>query len=303
MRALFRLACVAALLVGDPGVVHADEAASADLDAARDLFFEGQSLANEGRWSEACERFEKSLAIKRSAITLYSLGVAQLESDRFVEAMESLQAFLADPATDATLPFREPAEKAVAELEARVARLTIRIVPADAPDLVITLDDQPMPSAALGGPWLANPGRHRLTVTARGYQPNEQRFAVADGASREIQIDLVPTPEALPPPPRPAAPPAAFPAAPIVFIAVGGATLLVATGLGVAALEEASAAPSQDGAEAESARTKGLAADVLFGIGGVVTAVGLVFLAVELTSDASPNGPARFGPEGLTVRF
>lgn len=305
MRAFFCSACFALLVAAAPQTGFADEdPAATDLDAARELFFEGQSFAGEGRWAEARDRFQRSLAIKRSAITLYSLGVAELESGLLVEAIASLQAFLAEPTTDATEPYRQPAEAALAELEARVPRLTIRVRPADAPGLQVKVDGEEIPGSALLGGWIANPGRHRVEVTAEGYQPSEQRLALAEGSVREIVVDLLPSPEA--PATAPIEEPgAATPVMPIVFIVVGGATLGVATGLGVAALSEARDAPSQDGAQADGARTKGLAADVLFGVGGVVTAIGLVYLAVELTSDvdARARGPVQFGPEGLRVTF
>src|SRR5690606_8014483 len=96
---------------------------------------------------------------------------------------------------------------------------------------------------------------------------------------------------------------AGIPALPIAFMIGGGATLLVATGLGAAALSEAQGAPTIDGTEADGARAKGLAADVLFGIGGGATAIGLVLLAIELSSDDDGQSALRPAPGGMSIAF
>src|SRR5271155_4606482 len=59
---------------------HAD--AAADLGRARDLFLEGSKLSETGDWEGARDRFERSLKLKRAALTLYNLGIAQQEKGR-----------------------------------------------------------------------------------------------------------------------------------------------------------------------------------------------------------------------------
>src|SRR6185437_3696897 len=73
-----------------------------DVDAARQAFLEARALGSQGRWAEAAERYGASLRLHRSALTLYSLGLAQKESGKLVEARESFTAFLAEPSTEKT---------------------------------------------------------------------------------------------------------------------------------------------------------------------------------------------------------
>src|SRR3954471_21248715 len=73
-----------------------------DVNRARDLFVEGAKLSEAGKWEAARERFEQSLKLKRSALTLYNLGIAQQETGHVVDAVESYRGFLAMPEEPAT---------------------------------------------------------------------------------------------------------------------------------------------------------------------------------------------------------
>src|SRR5689334_6994430 len=107
---------LAAVLHG--GVAGAQSAA--DVAAARDLFMEGSRLADKDLWADARDRFERSLALKRTALTLYSLGVAQRNTGKLVEALESFRAFLAEASTPATKPYEAPARSALDALSTRI---------------------------------------------------------------------------------------------------------------------------------------------------------------------------------------
>jgi hypothetical protein len=278
---------------------RADES-PADVATARELFFEANRLGAEGRWEEARIRFARSLALKRSAVTIYSLGVAQLHTGQLVEALESFRAFLREPQSEASDPYRAPATQSMAELEKRVARVTISVRPANAPALRARIDGHAVPSAALGGPRLINPGEHVVTLEARGYRTAERRFEVAEGASERVEVTLAAKPQPatseLAPPEPSATTTTPVPVAGIVLLAVGAAAIGVGIGVGVAGANQADAAPTRDGSEAAQARRMGIAADVLFGVGGATVGVGLVFLFIDLFSEPAENTAAlRFG--------
>jgi len=52
-----------ALAVGVLGAAGARAQSAADVTAARDLFIEGSRLAEKGKWTEARDRYERSLAL------------------------------------------------------------------------------------------------------------------------------------------------------------------------------------------------------------------------------------------------
>ena len=284
------LALAAALgLTGAPGAARAQS--SADVAAARDLFKEGSRLVQEGKWDEARDRYERSLALKRAAITLYSLGVAEEHTGRFVDALESYRAFLAEPPTPATEPWIAPAKESVASLEKKVARIEIAITPATAPGLVVRVDGQVVPSLALDRPRLVNPGAHEVTATAKGFKPSRSVAMLAEGGRATVALTLEAAPEEhgaapttpLPQGPKPAHDQAAVVAAPdrtLPFALIGGGAPALAAGVivGMIGVGEASDAPTSDGPEADGARTKMLVGDILGGAGIAAGGVGAVLL-------------------------
>lgn len=184
----------------------------ADVAVARELFRDGSRHAQRGAWDEARERFERSLALRRAALTLYSLGVAQKNLGLLVEATESFYAFLAEPSVPATKPYEAPARAALAELEKRLAHVTLRVSPLDAGGLAVRIDNDEVPHASLGVTRPINPGDHFLAVSARGHRPVSQPFHVGEGEAHEIALmlepfALPPRGETLAPPPGPSLPP------------------------------------------------------------------------------------------------
>jgi hypothetical protein len=184
----------------------------ADVAVARELFREGSRHAQRGAWEEARERFERSLALRRAALTLYSLGVAQKNLGLLVEATESFYAFLSEPSVPSTKPYEGPARVAIAELEKRLAHVTLRISPPDAGGLRVRIDNDDVPHESLGVPRPINPGDHFLAVSALGHRPASQPFHVGEGEGRELLLSLEPF--ALSPRGETLAPPAPRPAAP-----------------------------------------------------------------------------------------
>jgi hypothetical protein len=173
-----------------PGFAHAES--PADVAVARELFREGSRHAQRGAWDEARERFERSLALRRAPLTLYSLGVAQKNLGLLVEATESFNAFLAEPSVPSTRPYEGPARAAITELDKRLAHVTLHVTPTEAEGLRVRIDSEDVPRESLGVPRPLNPGEHFLAVSARGYRPASQSFRLAEGGSRELVLALEP---------------------------------------------------------------------------------------------------------------
>jgi hypothetical protein len=188
------------------------------LEAARALFVEASRFAEQGRWTEARVSFKASLRLRRSAMTLYSLGVVDRELGLSTEALENFRAFLGEPSSAATRRYEEPARQAIAEIEQRADE---RVAPAPAP------------------------------------------------AARAVK----PAPSLL---------------LPLSLIGVGAAIFAAGAITGLAGVAQAGSAPSSTGAEASSARAKGLAGDVLGGIGLGAASAGVVVLIVQKSSPAAP---------------
>lgn len=274
------------------GIAHAQS--PADVALARDLFREGAKLAQDGRWAEARERYMRSLALKRAPLTLYSLGVANREIGRFVDALESFRAFLveADLQNAANKPYEQPARDAIAALEKRVGRLDIRIAPASPPALSVRVDGAEVPQAALGLPRIVDPGEHTIVVRAQGYREATTKAKVGEGEQAAVTITLVRIgPKG--PGPGPVKPPGGgippiVPERPVVpiFLLAGGAVAF-ASGLtvGLIGVQKASDAPAQDGPEAAQARRLALAGDIVGSVGILAAGAGIAMLLLGKPED------------------
>lgn len=254
----------------------------ADIATARELFREGLELSKEEKWEEARVKLGQSLALKQAALTFYTLAVADKNTSHLVAALEHFRGFLAQPVTDKTEGFVEPARQAVAELEKRVAGATITVKPQGSPNLSVRLDGEDLPLSALGRRRLLDPGEHVVTAKADGFAPRTQRLVVAEGENREVVLALQRGPQDGVP--EPGAEPE-FPLVPVILIGSGAVVAGVGLALGIVGVGEAKDAPTQDGKEADAALKKTIAGDVLMGVGGATAGVGLVLLILHFVSE------------------
>ena len=236
--------------------------------------------------------YARSLQLKPAPLTRYSLGVAQRETGRLADALQSFRAFVSEPPTPATAPYREPAESAIAVLVARVAHVTIVIEPAAVDGLTITIDGGPAPAAS-ERPREMDPGSHEVVARALGFRATRVSFMATAGTAVRVALLLVPQPGSTPAivvEPQPPAPvatvdaPASGPLSrvlPIVLMSVGGGLFIGGMTLGIVGLRQADGALTRDGPEASAARAKGIVGDVIAGTGVATVGVGLVVLLVS----------------------
>jgi hypothetical protein len=274
-----------ALFAGAPAPARAQS--PADTAAARELFVEGSTLAEQGRWDEARERFERSLRLKRASLTLYSLGVAERQTGRLVEARESFLAFLSEAPTPATKPFERPAREALEELNKRIARIRVKVIPPGVPGLTIDVDGVPLHPAMFDQPRPINPGAHSVTIAAPGYRPNTMRQNAEEG--EEVIATLSIEPDLEPGRPSPVlVQPRLGSVVPIVLIGSGLATFAAGLATGLSGVIDSSGAPTSNGQEASNARSKALVGDIIGGTGLAVAGIGAVILIVQASGGPKP---------------
>ncbi len=278
-------------------------------DWRTELYREGVAAATAGLWTEARDRFRQTLAIRSSPKVLFSLAQAEEQLGQVASAQadygrahegakaagESEVVLAADQARQAVAP--------------RVPHIRVVVSGADPASVNATLDDQPV---AVGTSVAADPGAHRLLVSAPGMR--EVTSSIAIGERQQLDVPVRLEPVRLVPIPLNAA---AVPAAPVSGLAVPGATNgaavpwrtvgLVTMGAGVVVLGASAAlglvAKSEDDqsnssgcqgdnctASAAVVRRDALgaanAATALFVVGGVLAASGLVLWLVAPSGEA-----------------
>ena len=289
IRACLRLVTVLLLALLQAPLVLAGE--PANKAAARELFREASRMAKGGDWESACERYERSLSLHPAAITLYSLAVAQRTTGQRVSALENFRAFLRAERSRKARAYEARARIAIDELEREVAHVTISVTPLPA-DVLVELDGTRVPSVALGLARLLDPGEHTVVISAPGYEPARRTFEVGTGDRIDVDLSLARSVAEGDRADRDVE--QAFPVWPIVVTGAGAVLIVSGVAVGAVGLSEADGAV--DGSErAEKARQKGVAGDVMIGIGGATAAAGIAWLVFALT-DAPADERAHIRP-------
>ncbi len=165
-------------------------------EAARRLFREGAQLANQGRWEDARDRFQRALAVRPSPLLRFNLAIAAQNSGHFVEAIDQYRQFLLDDNDPANALRRHEAQTAITAIENVLAVLVITVQGTDAP-AEIELDGRALPPALLGVEIPVDPTEH--VIEARGVRGGSARqvVRVGESATRRVALTLdLPPPNA-----------------------------------------------------------------------------------------------------------
>lgn len=214
MRAIVTLIVVVSLAAFAARPARGDDADNAD-DPARAAFREGAALVDQSEWASALSAFERSLALREHALTLYNIGVCERFLGRLTLARETLRRSLARNETaSGEMPalFVDQARAYLAEIEAKLAHLTIALSP---PSTRVAIDGRPL-AAVEGAPGVfvagvAEPGEGKpvdaprfevlvdprstvLTFTLEGHSTIEIRKDPTPGSHEEIPISMTEQP-------------------------------------------------------------------------------------------------------------
>lgn len=143
-----------------------------DRTVAQSLFDRARTLAEAGKYGEACPLFEESQRLDPGAGTQLNLALCYEGEARLAKAYalfnESLSAAIKDGRSDR----RAIAEEHLSTLGPRLSMITIA-VPDDArvPELILWLDGEKISSASTGVPLAVDGGAHRVEATARHHHP------------------------------------------------------------------------------------------------------------------------------------
>ncbi|HEY1960035.1 MAG TPA: hypothetical protein VGH28_30710 [Polyangiaceae bacterium] len=170
------------------------QVSDADRNAARDLYNEGWSLQQGGRYADALERYQRSLAVFPAPTTAFRIAQCKAALGKLVEAAEEYRAILNAPlpagAPPAFATARNDAGVELGKLEPRIPKIQINVAPAGLQGLVVQVDNVNMPTALVGVPRPVDPGSHTITASAPGYAQAQAQVDVRERQSPMPQITL-----------------------------------------------------------------------------------------------------------------
>lgn len=213
-----------------------------DKAAARSAAELGNTAFKEGRFAAALDLFKRAEAVVHAPTHLLMMARSNVALGHFLAAEVEYREITRDPLAKAgPAPFlaaEQAAENELIDLEVRVPTVDVRVTPAGAQGLSITIDDKPFATALVGIARPIDPGKHTFVAIAEGFgfQKSVVSFAERDHAKVELALQPDASAPAAGDDPGAAAgasdrPPAARSLKPFAFAAIG----LGVVGLGVGA--------------------------------------------------------------------
>ncbi len=269
------------------------QATAADKARARELYTQGQQLFRQGDFTTAQRAFEDAFRAVPNPVVLLSIAECQVRNEDYGAAVTSLRNYLQEKPN---APDRSQVEAQIANLESKPGVVSIESSP---PGAVIWVDDENT-GYLTPNEISVRSGTHTVRLSAPGFRNSEQVISVAIGARQRLSLTLnadAPVAEVEEPvvetAPTDEPSPRHRHGGPAVWstLAVAGATAIVGTGLGIAALK---AKKDYDDAPTQNKIDKGeklaLFSDVSF---GVAIVAGVTSFVLYMTSGKDEKPPAQ----------
>ncbi len=278
-------------------------------DAARKAFADGQKAYGAGNYADAQTSFQKANDLIPSPQAAYWIAKCIDGLNKTEEAIAAYEKLLADP--DVSKIGEEKSADAKTRLDALKAMMVGEVAVETNPMLAsIAVDGVIQPGEAPLTLKLT-PGKHKITVSAKGYQPKDVELDVKGGDKLKQTVALVkeepppvvaaavvaPPPEQQPPP-KPKEERSMVPA--YVTLGIAGAGAIVGTIFGIKALsakEDFNKTPTTE--LADDAERNALICDMAFGVAITLGVTGVVLL----TSDDEPAAAQKQAPKAATLEL
>jgi hypothetical protein len=173
------------------------EPTSADKSLATQLFKEGRTLVDQGKYTEGCRKLEESQRLDPGGGTLLNLALCHEKEGRTATAWAEFTEALGIARKDDRPQRAEIAQQHIEALEPTLSRLVVQVPPAsDLADLEIKRDGTAIRRAAWGTAMPIDPGDHIIEAFALGKIPWKQTVTV--GGKAETKTITVPVLETAP---------------------------------------------------------------------------------------------------------
>ncbi len=156
-------------------------------EEARVRFQRGVELIQQARWLDAIGELEAARQLRATPPVLFNLGLAQRAVGRNREATRSFSQFLDLAGPNAPADLATQARGYIRDLAGSVARLELRVEPANATTRV---DGEIV--QANGSPLTLDPGRHVIVVDAERHGSETRSIEARAGGTTLLAVRLIP---------------------------------------------------------------------------------------------------------------
>jgi hypothetical protein len=143
-----------------------------------------------GRWTEARTLFRRAHELEPTARTFRTIGMCSFNLGDYKDALQHLDAALADPRKPLTQEQRAQVSDLIARSSAKLGRFRLQLSPEDATLRV----DGSAPTLLAQHELALEPGRHEITASASGHRTLVRQLSVEAGDHATLELRLEPGP-------------------------------------------------------------------------------------------------------------
>jgi len=284
-------------------------AAPSDVEQARLHFTQATKLYKDGDFDAALVQFERAYEVKPHFKVLYNIGQTYFQLRQYVEARDAMQRYVREGGTQIDAERLAAVSKDLADLEKRIAYLTVT---ANVTSAAVLVDGKKVGNTPLTGPVPVSEGQRTISVEAPNRGVLQRLVRVAGGERQALDLQFAPAPVAAAAGPNPPAAGAKSRLGAAFWTTAIGAVVLGA-GAGVTGyvalkanrdnqdqLKRPNVAPSELDDSNSRAKTFALTTDILGGAAIVCAGVATV-LWLSTPSESAPQVGLRVGPSAASL--
>jgi tetratricopeptide (TPR) repeat protein len=163
---------------------------------ARALFEEGITLADQGDWAGAADRFERAHTLKPTSGTAFNWASALAATGKLTQAAELLEGVLRDP--KAAPELKQESEKKLAEIAPRRAKLKLHVAHEVSATGHVHVDGREWPRAAWDVAMPVDPGHHEAVCQDDGRELSRAEITLQEGELQTLTLSPAAIAEAAP---------------------------------------------------------------------------------------------------------
>lgn len=175
-----------------PLAAHAQAEAPAgeetsEVEQARKHFGQGLKLYKDGDFDAALVQFERAYAVKPNFKVLYNIAQCHFELHQYVEARDTLSRYLKDGAGSIEAERQSTVQNDLAELERRIAHLTLKV---DVTGATVYVDGKKAGVTPLSLPIDVSEGQRTISVETTDRGSKQRIVRVAGGEAQTVSLDF-----------------------------------------------------------------------------------------------------------------
>jgi hypothetical protein len=172
----------------------ATAASEGEVEQARKHFGQGLKLYKDGDFDAALVQFERAYAVKPNFKVLYNIAQCHFELRQYVEARDTLSRYLKDGAGSIEAERQSTVQNDLAELERRIAHVTLKV---NVTGATVYVDGKKVGVTPLGTPVDVSEGQRTISVETADRGSKQRIVRVAGGEAQTVSLDfaaLTPSP-------------------------------------------------------------------------------------------------------------